>query len=129
MDIWRPYVNVDGRYTEKGTSFLCAQRWVNINPRCANVGTTGHRRVRACLELFAEGDERFKELECEGRTFGSENDELRYLIMCNVTRVKTLEQKVREAKGLLEIESGSRQENEIGHKIKPCVNVDTGFKE
>lgn len=69
-----------------------------------NTIISGHRRVKACQELVAEGDERFTELECEVKTFASENEELKYLIMCNDTREKTLEQKAREAERLLEFE-------------------------
>lgn len=65
---------------------------------------SGNRRWKACNQLLKEGDSRFSEVDCEVRCFESEEDELEYLILCNYTREKTMEQKAREAQMLLEVE-------------------------
>lgn len=65
---------------------------------------SGHRRVKACRELVAEGDERFNEVDCEVREFSSEDEKNSYLIRCNHNREKTREQRARESKKLLEAE-------------------------
>lgn len=47
---------------------------------------SGHRRVKACRELLAEGDKRFSEVDCEVREFDSEAEAISYLIRCNYGR-------------------------------------------
>ncbi len=69
-----------------------------------NVIISGHRRIKACRELVAEGDVRFNEVNCEVREFSSEDEEISYLIRCNHSREKTREQKARESEKLLEAE-------------------------
>lgn len=69
-----------------------------------NVILSGNRRWKVCKELTQEGDNRFHTVNCEVRNFGNEEDELEYLVICNDTREKTIEQKAREAQTLIEIE-------------------------
>ncbi len=45
-----------------------------------NVIISGHRRVRACRELVAEGDEMFNELNCNVEKFQSEAEEVSYTV-------------------------------------------------
>lgn len=65
---------------------------------------SGHRRVKACKELVQEGDKRFETVECEVVDYDTEDDEVADIILYNKSRVKTLEQKVREAREMLELE-------------------------
>lgn len=65
---------------------------------------SGHRRVKACTELVREGDKRFEKVECEVVDYDTEDDEVADIILYNKSRVKTLEQTVREAKEMLEME-------------------------
>lgn len=69
-----------------------------------NVIISGNRRWKSCKQLAAEGDKRFCSVDCEVKSFDSEEDELEYLVICNDTREKTREQKAREAQMLLEVE-------------------------
>ncbi len=69
-----------------------------------NVIISGNRRWKSCKQLVVEGDKRFCSVNCEVKTFDSEEDELEYLVICNDTREKTKEQKAREAQMLLEVE-------------------------
>lgn len=63
-----------------------------------NVIIAGHRRRKACMQLG------IKEVNVEIMDFESQEDEVEWLILDNATREKTVEQKGREAKMLLEVE-------------------------
>jgi ParB-like chromosome segregation protein Spo0J len=63
-----------------------------------NVIIAGHRRRKACMQLG------IKEVNVEIMDFDSPEDEVEWLILDNATREKTVEQKGREAKTLLEVE-------------------------
>ena len=95
-----------------------------------NVIISGHRRVKACRELFAEGDERFCEVNCEVREFSSEDEEISYLIRCNHNREKTREQKARESEKLLEIERAlAAERKKSGVKVDLPTILSEGSKE
>ncbi len=95
-----------------------------------NVIISGHRRVKACRELAAEGDERFKEVECEVREFGSEDEEISYLIRCNHSREKTREQRARESEKLLEAEKALAVERKkSGVKVDLVPTLSQGLEE
>lgn len=90
-----------------------------------NVILSGNRRWKACSQLVQDGDERFKTVDCEIRNFENEEDELEYLVICNDTRDKTMEQKAREAQALIEIEKKraekrrlATQNNNTAEKVK-----------
>ncbi len=83
-----------------------------------NMIISGHRRVKACRELVAEGDERFNEVDCEVREFSSEDEEISYLIRCNHSREKTREQRARESEKLLEAEKAlAAERKKSGTKV------------
>lgn len=93
---------------------------------------SGHRRVKACKELVAEGDERFKELECQVFDYDTVDDEVRDIILYNCDRVKTLEQTVREAREMLELEKiaavkrkKATQNNNSAKEIQDGADVPT----
>ena len=69
-----------------------------------NVIVAGNRRWKSCKQLVSEGDTRFCQVKCEVKNFETEWDALEYLIINNDTRIKTMEQKAREAQILLEVE-------------------------
>lgn len=95
-----------------------------------NVIISGHRRVKACRELVAEGDERFCEVNCEVKEFNSEDEEISYLIRCNHNREKTREQKARESEKLLEVEKALAAERMLsGGKADPVPTLAQGSEE
>lgn len=51
-----------------------------------NVVVCGNRRLRACRELVAEGDERFKNLTCIVKEFDNPAKQTNYYILSNHTR-------------------------------------------
>ena len=57
-----------------------------------NTIISGHRRYQACKEIGIQ------HIPVEIRTFKNETDEIEALLLENVTREKTIEQKVREGK-------------------------------
>lgn len=65
---------------------------------------SGHRRWKSCKQLVTEGDKRFCVVNCEVQKFDDPLDELEYLIIYNDTRIKSMEQKAREAQVLIDIE-------------------------
>ena len=69
-----------------------------------NVIIAGNRRWKSCKQLVSEGDTRFCQVKCEVKDFETEWDALEYLVINNDTRIKTMEQKAREAQTLLEAE-------------------------
>lgn len=69
-----------------------------------NVIIAGNRRWKSCKQLVSEGDTRFCQVKCEVKDFETEWDALEYLVINNDTRIKTMEQKAREAQTLLETE-------------------------
>lgn len=92
-----------------------------------NVIISGHRRVKACRELVAEGDERFNEVNCEIREFSSKDEEISYLIRCNHNREKTREQKARESEKLLEVEKAlAIERKKSGVKIDLVATLPQG---
>lgn len=70
----------------------------------------GNRRWKSCKQLVSEGDTRFCQVKCEVKDFETEWDALEYLVINNDTRIKTMEQKAREAQMLLEVERGKAKE-------------------
>lgn len=86
---------------------------------------SGHRRWKSCKQLVAEGDKRFCVVNCEVQKFDDPLDELEYLIICNDTRSKSMEQKAREAQFLIKIEKEkaekrrlATQNNNTAEKVK-----------
>lgn len=75
-----------------------------------NVIIAGNRRWKSCKQLVSEGDTRFCQVKCEVKDFETEWDALEYLVINNDTRIKTMEQKAREAQMLLEVERGKAKE-------------------
>ena len=63
-----------------------------------NVIISGHRRYRAAIKLG------MKEIPIERKSFSSTEDEMEMLLLENHTRLKTIEQKVREAEAWRKIE-------------------------
>lgn len=89
-----------------------------------NVIIAGNRRWKSCKQLVSEGDTRFCQVKCEVKDFETEWDALEYLVINNDTRIKTMEQKAREAQMLLEVERGkakSRQATSTGGAIPQLV--------
>ncbi len=92
-----------------------------------NVIISGNRRWKSCKQLAAEGDKRFCSVNCEVKTFDSEEDELEYLVICNDTREKTKEQKAREAQMLLEVERARAEKRMLaGVKSDPVAELPQG---
>ena len=69
-----------------------------------NVIISGHRRWKSCQRLVEEGDLRFNSVNCEIEHFIDSLDEIESLIIYNDTRIKSMEQKAREAQVLIDIE-------------------------
>ena len=89
-----------------------------------NVIIAGNRRWKSCKQLVSEGDTRFCQVKCETKDFETEWDALEYLVINNDTRIKTMEQKAREAQMLLEVErekAKSRQATSTGGAIPQLV--------
>lgn len=89
-----------------------------------NVIIAGNRRWKSCKQLVSEGDTRFCQVKCEVKDFETEWDALEYLVINNDTRIKTMEQKAREAQTLLEAErekAKSRQATSTGGAIPQLV--------
>lgn len=74
---------------------------------------SGHRRWKSCKQLVAEGDKRFCVVNCEVQKFDDPLDELEYLIICNDTRIKSMEQKAREAQTLIEVEKERAEQRRL----------------
>lgn len=87
-----------------------------------NVILSGNRRWKACSQLVQEGDERFCSVDCEVRNFENEEDELEYLVICNDTRDKTMEQKAREAQVLIEIEKKRAEKRRLATQNNNTAN-------
>lgn len=89
-----------------------------------NVIIAGNRRWKSCKQLVSEGDTRFCQVKCEVKDFETEWDALEYLVINNDARVKTMEQKAREAQMLLEVErekAKTRQATSTGGAIPQLV--------
>lgn len=69
-----------------------------------NVIISGHRRWKSCQRLVEEGNTRFNSVNCEIEHFVDSLDEIESLIIYNDTRIKSMEQKAREAQILIDIE-------------------------
>lgn len=69
-----------------------------------NVIISGHRRWKSCQRLVEEGNTRFNSVNCEIEHFVDSLDEIESLIIYNDTRIKSMEQKAREAQVLIDIE-------------------------
>ena len=69
-----------------------------------NVIISGHRRWKSCQRLVEEGNTRFNSVNCEIEHFIDSLDEIETLIIYNDTRIKSMEQKAREAQVLIDIE-------------------------
>lgn len=78
-----------------------------------NVIISGHRRWKSCQRLVEEGDTRFNSVNCEIEQFVDSLDEIESLIMYNDTRIKSLEQKAREAQILIEIEKQKAEKRRL----------------
>lgn len=78
-----------------------------------NVIISGHRRWKSCQRLTEEGDTRFNSVNCEIEHFIDSLDEIESLIMYNDTRIKSLEQKAREAQVLLDIEKEKAEKRRL----------------
>ena len=65
---------------------------------------SGHRRWKSCQRLVEEGNTKFNSVNCEIEHFIDSLDEIESLIIYNDTRIKSMEQKAREAQVLIDIE-------------------------
>ena len=90
-----------------------------------NVIISGHRRWKSCQRLVEEGNARFNSVNCEIEHFIDSLDEIESLIIYNDTRIKSMEQKAREAQVLIEIEKKkaekrrlATQNNNSAEKVK-----------
>lgn len=90
-----------------------------------NVIISGHRRWKSCQRLVEEGNTRFNSVNCEIEHFVDSLDEIESLIIYNDTRIKSMEQKAREAQVLIEIEKKkaekrrlATQNNNSAEKVK-----------
>lgn len=83
---------------------------------------SGHRRWKSCKQLVAEGDKRFCVVNCEVQKFDDPLDELEYLIICNDTRSKSMEQKAREAQFLIKIEKEKAEKRRLAN-LKQNANI------
>lgn len=89
---------------------------------------SGHRRWKSCKQLVAEGDKRFCVVNCEVQKFDDPLDELEYLIICNDTRIKSMEQKAREAQTLIEVEKERAEQRRLA-TLKQNQNDNTEVAE
>lgn len=92
-----------------------------------NVIIAGNRRWKSCKQLVSEGDTRFCQVKCEVKDFETEWDALEYLVINNDTRIKTMEQKAREAQMLLEVEKEKATQRMLsGKKSDPVPKMAQG---
>ena len=92
-----------------------------------NVIIAGNRRWKSCKQLVSEGDTRFCQVKCEIKGFKTEWDALEYLIINNDTRIKTMEQKAREAQMLLKAERKKAEERMLrGKESDPVAELPQG---
>lgn len=88
-----------------------------------NVIIAGNRRWKSCKQLVSEGDTRFCQVKCEVKDFETEWDALEYLVINNDTRIKTMEQKAREAQMLLEVEKVKAEKRKLA-TLKQNISTD-----
>ena len=78
-----------------------------------NVIISGHRRWKSCQRLVEEGNTRFNSVNCEIEHFVDSLDEIESLIIYNDTRIKSMEQKAREAQVLIEVEKKKAEKRRL----------------
>ena len=80
-----------------------------------NVIISGHRRWKSCQRLVEEGNTKFNSVNCEIEHFIDSLDEIESLIIYNDTRIKSMEQKAREAQVLIDIEKKKAEKRRLSN--------------